>query len=859
MTLEFNTISFPEAIKTLFELNNYSVQGPIQKHGAEIDLVAQHKSDPFASPIYIEATIEYVDNDKYGRDLTKLALIREKEPEARRLIVSQRGFSLPVQERARESRVQVLTYDQLFAQFEKFDTYVTSCSVATQIGLELAKLNEIYEEPHFEDEQGKDLASEFLTHWRSLDDPAKRWLIVVGEYGTGKTALTRVLQYRWLSEYKQNPSLPIPFRIELRDFTRQFDARGLLHHFLDNNSLGHIPIDFVTSLLKSGRIVLLLDGYDEMAQYLHARERRTCLSALAELSAGGAKGILTSRPNYFTEAEELQVFEILYLSLDQKKYFLTKKDKELFNQESQVDQLLKSFLDRYERRLKDLTPEQTESLVSRALSSDPDGKSVVLGILNRVFRSVEKGETLSLSGKPVIISYLLDVVEGLKDSVSGISSERAGKLSEWDIYKLIVDQLMLRDLHRSPELDPEDRRQFLAKLSIKLSQKHNAVMLEDEFKDMVAREFHQELRRHSPDQRPQLIERYFADLRGSATLTTSLDRDRPGWRFSHNSLREYLVAEHLLNGLITGQLVTDQVPISDAMRLFVASREPETKKFLLNKLIEVWRRRAEHQGVGQLLCLLWDGLLQLYCNEKDPVRACLSDICRGSIDVSGAELSRISFSSKVCQTDLQNALFHNCNLTAVDLTGVDLSGVDFSRSLLDGIVFSDAILDNADFSGSFLTDVDLAGASMLEANFANISADDISILVEDTETSALRSRLEKFEALGFINFHGGRTEIIPSYYIWKHHPHFPIVKKIIEKLKEDSVRQRRGLEQRGAARRDVGFSRDFVSYLENEKLINAAKNRKDLVEVTEQGRAVFGAFVENRDVPIEILRYLQDH
>lgn len=103
MKSEFDSKSLPLAIKRLFELNNYEVEESLNVHGAEIDLLARHKSDPFSAPIYIEATIEYVDNDKYGKDVGKLALIREKEPDAKRLIVSSRSFSNPVLERARES------------------------------------------------------------------------------------------------------------------------------------------------------------------------------------------------------------------------------------------------------------------------------------------------------------------------------------------------------------------------------------------------------------------------------------------------------------------------------------------------------------------------------------------------------------------------------------------------------------------------------------------------------------------------------------------------------------------------------------------------------------------------------------
>ena len=92
----FNPESLPNAIQNLFELNHYEVHGPIQIHGAEIDLVAKPLGNPFGVPIYIEATIEYVENEKYGKDVGKLAMIGEIEPNAQRLIVSAKGFSLPV-------------------------------------------------------------------------------------------------------------------------------------------------------------------------------------------------------------------------------------------------------------------------------------------------------------------------------------------------------------------------------------------------------------------------------------------------------------------------------------------------------------------------------------------------------------------------------------------------------------------------------------------------------------------------------------------------------------------------------------------------------------------------------------------
>jgi hypothetical protein len=103
MADKFTAESFPNAIRALFEMNSYRVEGPFEIHGAEVDLKVHSMTDPFAPPIYIEATIEHVDNDKYGKDVGKFALIREKDPGAQCLLVSATGFSNPVRERAEQS------------------------------------------------------------------------------------------------------------------------------------------------------------------------------------------------------------------------------------------------------------------------------------------------------------------------------------------------------------------------------------------------------------------------------------------------------------------------------------------------------------------------------------------------------------------------------------------------------------------------------------------------------------------------------------------------------------------------------------------------------------------------------------
>ncbi len=844
--MSFTSDQLPRAIRKLFELNNFSVEGPVQIHGAEIDLVARHVANPFASPIYIEATVEYVDNDKYGKDVGKLAMISQLEPDAKRVIISSSGFSLPVQERAKATRIETLTYDDLFHKFEKFDPYISLFLGDSPATAELRELARVYEEPDFDDQLGRVAATEFLLEWRNQTNAKTRWLVITGEYGTGKTALTKILQLRWLTEYRNNPALPLPIRIELRNFSRQFDAKGLLHHFLDHNNLGHISVDFVLSLIRDRRVILILDGYDEMAQYLHARERRACLEALAELSAGGAKGIITSRPNYFTEVEELQVFEALYRSLKRGDYLQGIEAQRMLDREKTIDELLGQFIDRFERVLRDLTPAQTEALVSRVLQHDADGQAIVLGLLRRIFRSAQTGDAVSLSGKPVIVSYLLDVVENLKRDVA---ARETGNLTEWQVYKLIVDKLMLRDFERTAELSPDTRRSFLHKVAVLLSKRDQPLLAEGQFRDLIAQEFRQELARFPRDSRANLLEQRFADLRSSATLTRG-GVGALGWRFSHNSLREYIAAEFLIDGLTSERMPSRDVPITDAMRMLVASMQRQVRENLLNKLSRAWEEPQSAGVRGQYLSLLWDGLVLLRGDDPSGINQIIKTVAGAPADFRCIRLARLGLSSESNPSALQGAVFSDAELSAIELSGSDLTGASFRNAMLENVNFSTASLSGTSFCGALIIDCEFTGADLGGTDCSHISPASISIYLEGDGPKS-KVRLQGSRALGYLKFAGASTDPIPDIFVICNYPSFIVVDKIVEKLAEQTIRQRRGIEQRGPARQDVSTARAFVRFLERERLIETRMNRKDLLYVTDLGRVTFSEYVAAKSVSDE--------
>ncbi|NRG42297.1 NACHT domain-containing protein [Rathayibacter sp. VKM Ac-2835] len=840
--VDFTPDSLPAAIATLFRQNHHTVGGPLKINGAEIDLVATPIGNPFASKVYIEATVQYVDNTKYGKDLTKLSMVHMIDPGAICLIVSSNGFTPDVRERAAKTRIETLTYSELFEKFEKFQPYVELITGDTQVADQIRELSSVYEHPKFVDAHGSDNALEWMDKWLHDHDAAKSWLLVVGEYGTGKSALTRMLQKRWLESYKQDPGAAIPVRIELGAFTKQFDAQGLLHHFLDHNGLSHVPIEFFWSLIRSGRVVLILDGYDEMAQYLNQRERRATLQALAELSSDGVRGLLTSRPNYFSETEQLALFDHLYKQISLRSKYAIIAGEKISQHESQIDDLIqRSILDKFERSLMDLSPDQAKNLVRRMLTATPEAAETVIAVLDRVFRATGEGTEIALSGKPVIISYLIEVANELDETT-------ATRLTEWEVYTLIVDKLGLRDLGQAAHVGTDDRRVFLQQLAIHLTTTGQTQVDEDQFRSLIEVVFKRQLRRHTGSSRSNEVDSMFEDLRRSGTLTRAGSTIGVGWRFSHNSLREFLVAESMVDDILRGRPLRSDPPISDAMRAFTASAGYDPQ-LLVSALVKAKSDMSSNLALGSYIALIWDGLPPVVSGAPR-----LQSIAGEPPRVDRVHLASMELTVTSDERGYEGSSFRDCTLLDISFRSANLRSADFSGSALEAVILDEADLSAATFHGASLVDVSVTDAILEGAIFTNLN-EDISLILDVGRSP---KRVEGKQALGYLAYCGAVVDPIDSYFFWMNHPRFSIVEKVASKLVEGSRRQRRGLEQRGAAALDPAFARSFVAKLESLGYVQTPLGRSELVEITASGRSALGSMQSGRELPSVIAEFLAE-
>jgi hypothetical protein len=148
----------------------------------------------------------------------------------------------------------------------------------------------------------------YVDQW--IDDPAKEHLSVLGEFGTGKTWLT--LHYAWkaLQRYEEakargieRPRLPLV--IPLRDYAKAVSAESLFSEFFFRRHEVQLSgYSAFEQLNRMGKLLLIFDGFDEMASRIDRQQMINNFWELARVVVPGAKAILTCRSEYFPNAQE---------------------------------------------------------------------------------------------------------------------------------------------------------------------------------------------------------------------------------------------------------------------------------------------------------------------------------------------------------------------------------------------------------------------------------------------------------------------------------------------------------------------------------------------------------------------------
>jgi uncharacterized protein YjbI with pentapeptide repeats len=679
-------------VKEIFETCGYSVQFSHQQDRDLFDIEAKKAQGLDRRPLYIKCSTSKASNNH----LQQLAALRNRFPHFGIYFIAEEAFDSAIITQSARLGIECRTYQQVVDQMINFDPYIQ----AVLQDSDLNTLAKEYELPYIESQQGRHLAWNFLDSW--LANPESNWLTVLGDYGVGKSALLQMLLLRLTQRFRDDPeNSPIPILVPLQNYIKSFTFRNLILALFEEIGLKGVYYDAFSNWVKRGKIILLLDSFDEMAQKLNRYEIHNNLRELLGGISGSSKAILTSRPTYFeSNAERLQLFS--------HSGRVSNEDFHLHQKYSEFDQILQDRLkNTTECQIEDLTDEQRKRFFRRVLKDNPQA-------LLQIEKLIERTSGLdNLSSRPAIARLLMTAIPALRtNDMDALPDD----LNEASLFKLIVNALLQRDENLFGEfLSNTERHDFLKELAYIISRRQQDYFVDNKIiRTIVEQLFRQKIEAHET---PDIIsEQYFRTCRRAAGLSvqkTALgitrDVEDPESRigFSHNALREFLYAEFIYENLFQER----------AEKLFFGTALSDgTLNFLRHML-------SEQSALERLIS---------YINSFNRIRDFYFQIAWQILPNRDRENIVAIFGDPPDFSEL--------DLGNQDFSDRDLSDADFSNSLIGGVNFRGTILDGAIFRNAILERVAFDNASLIETDFSD--AEVRSIVVYDKRQKRL---VEKYD------------------------------------------------------------------------------------------------------------------
>ncbi|HAJ63167.1 MAG TPA: hypothetical protein DCP31_31325, partial [Cyanobacteria bacterium UBA8543] len=363
-----------------------------------------------------------------------------------------------------------------------------------------------------------------------LDDPVKEHISILGEFGTGKTWFA--FHYAWtaLQRYRdaqkrgvERPRLPLV--IPLRDYAKAVSVESLFSEFFFRKH--EIPLAGYSAfeqLNRMGKLLLIFDGFDEMAARVDRQEMINNFWELAKVVVPGAKVILTCRTEHFPEAKEGRA--LLNAELQASTAALTGEtpqfevlELEKFNHE-QIRQVL-SF--------------QAETTTVEQVIGNP--------------------QLLDLARRPIMTELILEALPDIE----------AGKPVDMSrIYLYAVRRKMERDIRAERTFTSlADKLYFLSELSWEMVSTDQMSLNYRLFPDRIRRLFGSMVREEKD------LDHWHYDMMGQTMLIRNSDGD---YTPAHRSLLEFFVAYKFAAQL--GALASDFTDLAQAQSHLNESATP---------------------------------------------------------------------------------------------------------------------------------------------------------------------------------------------------------------------------------------------------------------------------------------------
>lgn len=678
---------FEDDVAELFRLMGATVRQNIMICGRQIDLYVEVGQGIMYFSAIVECKYHLAHNvtaDEVSQVVASAAPHMRDGRIQRAYLVTTVGFAAAARVCAEANSITCCTFDDILSRLINFTPYLQErirCFEADPISSQYVKL-----------------ACDKLSVVRSQQDPwipvvrpiesyIEYWsrhgtsshLSVIGDFGSGKTSLCKFLVHRLSVRHLLNPhKYPrIPLLLGLSRFSRleKSSTRSFITDFLVNECNLHVGYDTFARLLVAGKLILFLDGFDEMAMQVDESVRVRNFELLAELAVPNSKILVTGRSAYFPTLEHIR---------------------KVFGHEASqgdvYDGMSKSIdparLPTYEvLRLRPLSGQQIDAFIRKQ-----SGRLRQLGIadwslLRERIRTTYNLE--DLARRPVLLDIIIQTLPRVAHEVSQLNAFR--------LYEVYTGFWLKRDWQKGEMrhlVTVSDREIFMHALARSLNGTGATSLHHSLLTERVQSWFNIETQ--------SKLDYFEHDVRTCTFLT----RDDEGhYGFVHKSFMEYFLATYILAALKEGQ----------GGRALESWLPGEVVAFIGMGM------DAEHEEV--LRAVVKPGISSMSVYNVMRILAERNGGIISKLDLRGASLNSVSLGRTVLTdcvlggSDMRGATFQYVQFVRCNWDGADVAGAKMVRCTYESCSFRAASLRRArvkmaTFRGCSFRNATLRGKAM---------------------------------------------------------------------------------------------------------------------------------------------------
>jgi uncharacterized protein YjbI with pentapeptide repeats len=550
---------------------------------------------------------------------------------------------------------------------------------------------------------GRVSAQHYLNQsWSQGKSP--RLCVVIAPAGHGKSKVTHILARRLAQRYqsaKYGHRPPLPILIPFGNYPRgtsNFD--GLILRFMDAFGVAKLRVEAFRYLISLGRVLFILDGYDEMVEANPGVAAENVAGFVREAGPYG-RILLTSRSTFYRTAADI------------------------------VGQIGDPLLSEVEVEVIDLLPfnqVQAKEYVAQRLRDRPDRTQA----MQRGQRIIDEDWNPEILGSPIFLAEFVNLIAEDRWSMADV---RQRGLQEY----LIETSFERERVRQDHAFSNSQQRAYLQNIAFDLLTT-NAVGYQRSDLEIFALEVaeNEALQDNWPTLWRGLASHYFLLPDTDAGESPVATMRHQVWRdyFQGSALATHLndQGERAFSALATRDLPEGVLRSADD---FLA---PHTRAWLLGKLA---------QGPDKLLRNMLRMTMLRKRGETDVLLRLPAEI--GS-RLAGRNLSdmvfrEVLFEGSLADSNLTGCFFDRCDLSQASLAGAVLERTVFSGCALPATELTDATVDSVTINGEDFFGPELAAKRARtepESTTGSSKAAEATSEVRNWVTDVLWARLAKF-------------------------------------------------------------------------------------------------------------------